>query len=120
MISRAILALKKRNGASQPAILKEMAEQFAGLPDNFPTFARQAFRKGVDSGHFEKIKASYKLSDAGKETTLKGLKAAKKAAAPKKKVVKKPAKKPAAKKAKKPAKKATAVKGGVKKASAKK
>ncbi|CAN0574439.1 unnamed protein product, partial [Ectocarpus sp. 12 AP-2014] len=105
MVFDAIKTLKERNGSSIQAIKKSITATYPTL--NFtPHQMRSALKKGVESGKFVKMKASYKLSAEAKKP------------APKKKVVKKVVKKKVPKKvAKKPAvKKTTTKKPAAKKA----
>ncbi|CAN0137262.1 unnamed protein product [Ectocarpus sp. 4 AP-2014] len=110
MVFDAIKTLKERNGSSIQAIKKSITATYPTL--NFtPHQMRGALKKGVESGKFIKMKASYKLSAEAKKPAPKKVvkkkvvKKVVKKKVPKKKVAKKPAvkktttKKPAAKKA---------------------
>ncbi|CBN77460.1 histone H1 [Ectocarpus siliculosus] len=102
MVFDAIKTLKERNGSSIQAIKKSITATYPTL--NFtPHQMRSALKKGVESGKFIKMKASYKLSAEAK-------KPAPKKKVVKKKVVKKVVKKKVPKKKVKPAAKKTTTK----------
>lgn len=64
MIVEAIRALKDRTGSSQIAIQKYILSEWTEIVDN-PTFRSrmgQTLKKGIKSGQFQRIKASYKIS----------------------------------------------------------
>lgn len=94
MIKDALLALNEKGGSSPYAIAKFMEEKHkAVLPGNFRKILGLQLKNSAAKGKLIKIKASYKLSEAGKKEA----------------VAKKPAPKPKAKaEKKKPAPKATA------------
>ncbi|KAE8735848.1 Histone H1 [Hibiscus syriacus] len=107
MIKEAILALNEKSGSSPYAIAKYMEEkQKAVLPANFRKILALQLKNSTARGKLIKIKASYKLSEAGKKATkAKTEKKAKPAAKPKKaEATKKPAKRVGAKKKSTPAK----------------
>lgn len=64
MVHDAILALKDRTGSSQIAIQKYILATFPSVDDNntFRSRLGQTLKKGVASSHFQKVKASYKIS----------------------------------------------------------
>ncbi|KAJ4746537.1 Histone H1 [Rhynchospora pubera] len=102
MIKDAIVALHERTGSSSYAIAKHMEDKHKGhLPANFKKILANKLKGFAAKGKLVKVKASFKLSEAGK------------AVKDKKPVAKKVVKKPVAEKAKKP-KKAEAVKAGMK------
>ena len=118
LVLQAIAALKERGGSSVPAISKWIK---ANKKDATDSNIKVAVKRCLKGGKLDKVKNSFKLSEAAKKAATKKpakKKPAKKAA---KKPAKKAAKKPAAKKpaAKKPAKKA-AKKPAAKKAAPKK
>jgi histone H1/5 len=89
----AITALKERTGSSAHAIAKYMDDKYrASLPANYKKMLSIQLRGFAAKGKLVKVKASYKLSDAAKDS-LKAKPAAKAAAAkPKKAVAAKPKK----------------------------
>ncbi|CAN0446399.1 unnamed protein product, partial [Ectocarpus fasciculatus] len=97
MVFDAIKTLKERNGSSIQAIKKSITATYPAL--NFtPHQMRSALKKGVESGKFVKMKASYKLSAEAKKPAPKKkvvkkkvVKKVVKKKVPKKKVAKKPA-----------------------------
>ncbi|KAJ3706919.1 hypothetical protein LUZ61_010624 [Rhynchospora tenuis] len=98
MIKDAIVALHERTGSSSYAIAKHMEDKYKGhLPANFKKILANKLKGFAAKGKLVKVKASFKLSEAGK------------AVKDKKPVVKKPV----AEKAKKP-KKTEAAKAGMK------
>merc|ERR1712037_958606 len=104
LILQAVAALKERGGSSVPAITKWVK---ANKKDANDTLIRVAVKRLSKGGKLDRVKASFKLSEAAKAAAKAALKPNKKA----------PAKKPAAKKA--PAKKPAAKKASAKKAAAK-
>ncbi|XP_022774012.1 histone H1-like [Durio zibethinus] len=112
MIKEALLALNDKSGSSPYAIAKYMEEKHkAVLPANFRKILALQLKNSAARGKLIKIKASYKLSEAGKEgkataTRAKTEKKPKRAAAKPRKseATKKPAKKVGAKKKSTPAK----------------
>ena len=111
MIKEALLALNEKSGSSPYAIAKYMEEKHkAVLPANFRKILALQLKNSAARGKLMKIKASYKLSEAGKKGKATATKAktetkSKPAAKPKKsEATKKPAKKIGAKKKTTPAK----------------
>ncbi|KAL1143935.1 hypothetical protein V6Z11_A11G195100 [Gossypium hirsutum] len=111
MIKEALLALKEKSGSSPYAIAKYMEEKHkAVLPANFRKILGLQLKNSAARGKLIKIKASYKLSEAGKKerapvTKAKMEKKAKPASKPKKaEATKKPTKRVGAKKKSTPAK----------------
>ena len=111
MIKEALLALKEKSGSSPYAIAKYMEEKHkAVLPANFRKILGLQLKNSAARGKLIKIKASYKLSEAGKKekapvTKAKTEKKAKPASKPKKaEATKKPTKRVGAKKKSTPAK----------------
>ncbi|GKU99278.1 hypothetical protein SLEP1_g12146 [Rubroshorea leprosula] len=113
MIKEALLALNDKSGSSPYAIAKYMeGKHKAVLPANFRKTLALQLKNSVAKGKLIKIKASYKLSEAGKKE--KGTEKAPKAKTEKKtkqeskpkksEAAKKPAKKVSTKKTKTPAK----------------
>ncbi|KAK8685787.1 hypothetical protein V6N13_124821 [Hibiscus sabdariffa] len=86
MIKEALLALNEKSGSSPYAIAKYMEEKHkAVLPANFRKILSLQLKNSAARGKLIKVKASYKLSEAGtkgKATVTKGK--AKPAAKPKK------------------------------------
>lgn len=98
MIKEALTALKEKSGSSPYAIAKFMEEKHKSvLPANFKKIMAIQLKNSVAKGKLVKVKASYKLSEAGKKEKPK----AKPARAKKetKKTEKKPKKKAVKKKA---------------------
>lgn len=125
MIKEAILALNEKSGSSPYAIAKYMEDQHkAVLPSNFRKTLALQLKNSASKGKLTKVKASYKLSEAGKKESAKPAprptrKAAEAAKKPKEAAMAKAAPVPrakrtrkpeAAKPAKKPVKKAAAAK----------
>ncbi|KAG6394431.1 hypothetical protein SASPL_145015 [Salvia splendens] len=82
MIKEALLALNERSGSSPYAIAKYMEDTHKSvLPANFRKILGLQLKNSAAKGKLNKIKASYKLSDAGKKAAATKP-AAKKAAAP--------------------------------------
>ncbi|TYG94596.1 hypothetical protein ES288_A11G200700v1 [Gossypium darwinii] len=111
MIKEALLALKEKSGSSPYAIAKYMEEKHkAVLPANFRKILGLQLKNSAARGKLIKIKASYKLSEAGKKerapvTKAKTEKKDKPASKPKKaEATKKPTKRVGAKKKSTPAK----------------
>ena len=105
MIKEALLALNEKSGSSPYAIAKYMEEKHkAVLPANFRKILALQLKNSTARGKLIKIKASYKLSEAGNKGKATGTKAktekkSKPAAKPKKsEATKKPAKKVGTKK----------------------
>lgn len=68
MIKEALLALSDKSGSSPYAIAKYMEEKHkAVLPANFKKMLTLQLKNSVSRGKLIKIKASYKLSEAGKK-----------------------------------------------------
>lgn len=68
MIMEALLALNEKNGSSPYAIAKFMEEKHKGeLPANFRKILGLQLKNSAAKGKLIKIKASYKLSEAGKK-----------------------------------------------------
>ncbi|KAK1261854.1 hypothetical protein QJS04_geneDACA001069 [Acorus gramineus] len=130
MIKEALLALHEKSGSSPYAIAKHMEENHKGaLPENYKKMLGLQLKNFTAKGKLVKVKASFKLSEAGKKESKSSEKkvvkkkkiaevSTKSAGAPKKaSEVKKPMKKKAvggggaaAKKKKRVVKKATPVK----------
>ncbi|KAG6469687.1 histone H1-like [Zingiber officinale] len=92
MIKEAILALNEKTGSSPYAIAKFMEEKHKGvLPENYKKVLFVQLKNFASKGKLLKVKASFKLSQTGKDEKKKK----------KKEVAKKPEKKPE-KEAKKP------------------
>ncbi|XP_062102542.1 histone H1 [Humulus lupulus] len=71
MIKEAVLALKEKSGSSPYAIAKYMEEKHkAVLPANFKKMLGLQLKNSTSKGKLIKIKASYKLSEAGKKEKL--------------------------------------------------
>ena len=85
MIKEAITVLKERTGSSAHAIAKYMEEKHgAALPANYKKMLSIQLRGFASKGKLVKVKASYKLSDAAKDSPkAKPAAPAPKAAAPK-------------------------------------
>ncbi|XP_019177471.1 PREDICTED: histone H1 [Ipomoea nil] len=86
MIKEALSALNEKNGSSPYAIAKHMEEKHKGeLPANFRKILGLQLKNSAAKGKLIKIKASYKLSEAGKKnkTAAKKPKSSSAAAAPK-------------------------------------
>lgn len=67
------MALNEKSGSSQYAIAKHMEEKHkAVLPGNFRKILSLQLKNSVEKGNLIKIKASYKLSGAGKGTSKSG------------------------------------------------
>ncbi|XP_073065484.1 histone H1 [Primulina eburnea] len=105
MIKEALLALNEKGGSSPYAIAKYMEEKHKSvLPANFRKILGLQLKNSTLKGKLIKIKASFKLSDAGKKNNpkpaaKKPAAVSKKAAAATKATAKKPKAAPAAKKA---------------------
>ncbi|KAF8012598.1 hypothetical protein BT93_I0686 [Corymbia citriodora subsp. variegata] len=130
MIKEAIMALNEKSGSSPYAIAKYMEDKHkAVLPANFRKILALQLKNSASKGKLIKVKASYKLSEAGKKETAKPLSKpskktevavkkpkepamAKAAPVPRAKRTRKPevTAKPVKKAAKKPVKKAAAAK----------
>lgn len=68
MIKEAISSLNEKNGSSPYAIAKYMEEKHkAVLPANFRKILALQLKNSTARGKLAKIKASYKLSEAGKK-----------------------------------------------------
>ena len=70
LVHEAILALKDRTGSSVPAISKYILQQYSEFLQDGSHFRRNlnaALKTGVKKQHFQKLKASYKISAAYKE-----------------------------------------------------
>ncbi|KAG8083541.1 hypothetical protein GUJ93_ZPchr0015g6672 [Zizania palustris] len=81
MIKEAITALKERTGSSSRAIAKHMEEKHGvSLPANYKKILSVRLRGFAAKGELVKVKASYKLSDAGKKHLLQAKPAVSKAA----------------------------------------
>ncbi|XWS33839.1 hypothetical protein CRYUN_Cryun22dG0117400 [Craigia yunnanensis] len=111
MIKEALLALNEKSGSSPYAIAKYMEQKHnAVLPANFRKILALQLKNSTARGKLLKIKASFKLSEAGKKGKATVIKAktekeSKPAAKPKKsEATKKPAKKVGTKKKTTPAK----------------
>ena len=90
MIKEALLALNEKSGSSPYAIAKSMEEKHkAVLPANFRKILGLQLKNSAARGKLIKIKASYKLSEAGKDDAPMKKPAAK-ANAEKKKLQSKP------------------------------
>ncbi|XP_021672982.2 histone H1 [Hevea brasiliensis] len=74
MIKEALLALNEKSGGSSPyAIAKYMEEKHkAVLPANFKKILALQLKNATSRGKLIKIKASYKLSEAGKKEKSTG------------------------------------------------
>lgn len=71
MIKEAILALKEKSGSSPYAIAKHMEEKYkSGLPANFRKILTLQLKNCLANGKVVKVKGSFKLSEAGKKTTV--------------------------------------------------
>lgn len=103
MIKEALLALNEKSGSSPYAIAKYMEEKHkAVLPSNFKKTLALQLKNSAARGKLIKIRASYKLSEAGKKDKTTGKTKAStkpktekktKTTAPAPKATKKPAKK---------------------------
>lgn len=72
MIEEALMALNDKSGSSPYAIAKYMEEKHkAVLPANFKKILTLQLKNSVVRGKLIKIKASYKLSEAGKKDKSK-------------------------------------------------
>ncbi|KAL3527191.1 hypothetical protein ACH5RR_011847 [Cinchona calisaya] len=70
MIEEALLGLKEKSGSSPYAIAKFMEEKHKTvLPANFRKILGLQLKNSAAKGKLIKIKASYKLSEAGKKVT---------------------------------------------------
>nr|GMD54837.1 histone H1 [Ipomoea batatas] len=79
MIKEAVSALNEKNGSSPYAIAKHMEEKHKGeLPANFRKILGLQLKNSAAKGKLIKIKASYKLSEAGKKDETAKPNAAKK------------------------------------------
>lgn len=68
MIKDALLSLNEKSGSSPYAISKYMEDKHKSvLPPNFRKILGQQLKNCVANGKLIKIKASYKLSEAGKK-----------------------------------------------------
>ncbi|KAJ7944188.1 Histone h1 [Quillaja saponaria] len=68
MIKEALLALNEKGGSSPYAIAKYMEEkQKAVLPENFRKILAVQLKNSAAKGKLVKVRASYKLSEAGKK-----------------------------------------------------
>ncbi|KAF3340379.1 histone H1 [Carex littledalei] len=68
MIKGAILALHERTGSSSYAIAKHMEDTYKGkLPANFKKILANQLKSSAAKGKLVKVKASFKLSETGKE-----------------------------------------------------
>ncbi|CAL5324298.1 unnamed protein product [Camellia sinensis] len=68
MIKEALLALNEKSGSSPYAIAKYMEEEHKPvLPENFRKILGLQLKNSAAKGKLIKIKASYKLSEAGKK-----------------------------------------------------
>ncbi|KMT09531.1 hypothetical protein BVRB_6g129940 [Beta vulgaris subsp. vulgaris] len=75
MIKEAILALNEKGGSSPYAIAKFMEQKHKTvLPSNFRKILGLQLKNSVSKGKLIKVKASYKLSEAGKKRSEKGSK----------------------------------------------
>lgn len=73
MIEEAILALNEKSGSSPYAIGKFMEENHKSvLPANFRKILALQIKNSVSRGKLTKIRASYKLPEAGKKETADG------------------------------------------------
>lgn len=96
MIKDAIVVLHERTGSSSYAIAKHMEDKYSGqLPANFRKILSNQLKNLAAKGKLVKVKASFKLSDAGKKVAKPSKE---------KKPMAEKEKKPVAEKAKKPAK----------------
>ncbi|WOK95196.1 hypothetical protein Cni_G03903 [Canna indica] len=79
MIKEAILSLNEKTGSSPYAIAKFMEEKHKGvLPPNFKKVLAVQLRNFTAKGKLVKVKASFKLSEAGKKEETKRKKDVKK------------------------------------------
>ncbi|KAK1296915.1 hypothetical protein QJS10_CPB15g00564 [Acorus calamus] len=68
MIKEALLALHEKNGSSPYAIAKHMEENHKGaLPENYKKMLGLQLKNFTAKGKLMKVKASFKLSEAGKK-----------------------------------------------------
>ncbi|KAL6220671.1 hypothetical protein ACLB2K_008427 [Fragaria x ananassa] len=67
MIKEALLALNEKSGSSPYAIAKYMEENHKALPANFKKTLALQLKNSEARGKLVKVKASYKLSEAGKK-----------------------------------------------------
>ncbi|KAK4773931.1 hypothetical protein SAY87_028950 [Trapa incisa] len=82
MIKEALQALKEKSGSSLHAIAKYMEDKHKSvLPENFRKILSVQLKNSVAKGKLIKIKASYKLSQAGKKEKSPKVEAAKKSKA---------------------------------------
>ncbi|KAL6227052.1 hypothetical protein ACLB2K_001011 [Fragaria x ananassa] len=72
MIKEALLALNEKSGSSPYAIAKYMEENHKALPVNFKKTLALQLKNSEARGKLVKVKASYKLSDAGKKDKSTG------------------------------------------------
>jgi histone H1/5 len=71
MIKEALLALDEKSGSSPYAIAKYMEEKHKlELPSNYEKILGLQLKNSAARGKLIKIKASYKLSEAGKKVTV--------------------------------------------------
>ena len=71
MIKEALLALDEKSGSSPYAIAKYMEEKHKQeLPSNYKKILGLQLKNSAARGKLIKIKASYKLSEAGKKVTV--------------------------------------------------
>ncbi|EFC38260.1 predicted protein [Naegleria gruberi] len=70
MVLEAIIQLRKRNGASLPAIKKYMEEKYE-LPETYNTHLKLAIKKLVESEKLVKVKGSYKVEADYKKSYMK-------------------------------------------------
>jgi histone H1/5 len=84
MIMEAITALKERTGSSAHAIAKYMDDKYgASLPANYKKMLSTQLRGFAAKGKLVKVKASFKLSDAAKDSPKAKAKPAAAKSAPK-------------------------------------
>jgi len=74
MVASAILHLKDRTGSSSPAIEKYILANYTVPEPALHTRLKLALKKGVEKGELEKVKNSYKLQSASRDSYLKVLK----------------------------------------------
>lgn len=71
MIKEALLALNEKGGSSPHAIAKYMEDKHkAVLPPNFRKILGLQLKNSAARGKLTKVKASYKLSEAGKKESV--------------------------------------------------
>ena len=70
MVLEAIIQLRKRNGASLPAIKKYMEEKYE-LPETYNTHLKLAMKKLVEEDKLVKVKGSFKVEQDFKKSYMR-------------------------------------------------